>query len=174
MKKFIFIFMLLPLMLTGCSLNAGVDTLLTPPKLSTQQEHIYSALTSYAGHNISLKYPKSGEYLSAFIVADIDSDSEDEAIVFYRKNSIKTDDSSLRMNILDQIDSQWSSVCDHAVDGIEIEQVKITKLGKNDRTNIIVGYSLINPVSYTHLDVYKRQKYRYGCVQGNVPQYLLL
>ena len=90
-------------MLSGCSLNAGVDTLLTPPKLSTQQEHIYKALTDYAGTNISLKYPKSGDYLSAFIIADVDGDSENEAVVFYRKNSLNnTDDSSLRMNILDQ------------------------------------------------------------------------
>lgn len=144
MRKFYLIFMLLPFALTGCSLNAGVDTLLTPPKLSVQQEHIYSALKRYAGSNISLKYPKAGDNLSAFIVDDIDGDSEDEAIVFYKKNTIKTDDSSLRMNILDQVDSQWLSVCDHAADGNEIEQVKITKLGENDRINIIVGYSLIN------------------------------
>ena len=132
-------------MLSGCSLNAGVDTLLTPPKLSTQQEHIYKALTDYAGTNISLKYPKSGDYLSAFIIADVDGDSENEAVVFYRKNSLNnTDDSSLRMNILDQNGSGWHSVCDYEAGGNEIEQVKITKLGNNDRINIIVGYSLIN------------------------------
>ena len=132
-------------MLSGCSLNAGVDTLLTPPKLSTQQEHIYKAPTDYAGTNISLKYPKSGDYLSAFIIADVDGDSENEAVVFYRKNSLNnTDDSSLRMNILDQNGSGWHSVCDYEAGGNEIEQVKITKLGNNDRINIIVGYSLIN------------------------------
>lgn len=144
MKKIKILCMLFPLLLTGCSLNTSIDALLTPPKLSAQQEQIYSALTNYTGSNISLKYPRTGENLSAFVVDDIDNDSEDEAIVFYNKNAIKTEDNSLRINILDQENSGWRSVYDHAADGNEIEQVMITKLGENDRVNIIVGYSLIN------------------------------
>ena len=84
--------MLFPLLLTGCSLNTSIDALLTPPKLSTQQEQIYTALKNFTGPNISLKYPRAGDYLSAFIVDDIDNDSEEEAIVFYKKNTIKTED----------------------------------------------------------------------------------
>lgn len=144
MKKIKYIFLLFPLLLTGCSFNTSIDSLLAPPKLSDQQEHIYQALTSYTGSNISLKYPKSGDNLSAFIVDDIDGDSQDEAIVFYEKNSIKTEDNPLRINILDQVDSGWMSVCDYAADGNEIEKVMITKLGESERVNIIAGYSLIN------------------------------
>lgn len=144
MKKTKILCMLFPLLLTGCSLNTSIDALLTPPKLSAQQEQIYNALTNYTGSNISLKYPRTGENLSAFVVDDIDNDSKDEAIVFYNKNAIKTEDNSLRINILDQENSGWRSVYDHAADGNEIEQVMITKLGENDRVNIIVGYSLIN------------------------------
>lgn len=91
-----------------------------------------------------MKYPRSGENLSAFIVDDIDNDSQEEAIVFYKKNAIKTEDNSLRINILDQEDSVWRSVYDRAADGNEVEQVMITKLGEHDRVNIVVGYSLIN------------------------------
>lgn len=131
-------------MLTGCSFSAGIDTLIAPPKLSRQQEHIYTALKNYAGNNISLKYPKSGDYLSAFIVADIDGDKADEAIVFYEKTSVSAEDISLRMNILDCIDGSWQSVYDRPADGNEIEKVIITPLGNNSRINIIVGYSLIN------------------------------
>lgn len=144
MKIIKYLTMLFPLLLTGCSLNTSIDALLTPPKLSTQQEQIYTALKNYTGPNISLKYPRSGDNLSAFIVDDIDNDSEEEAIVFYKKNTIKTEDNSLHINILDQEDSKWRSVYDHAADGNEVEQVMITKLGEHDRVNIIVGYSLIN------------------------------
>ena len=144
LNKIKFIIMLFPLLLTGCSLNTSIDALLTPPKLSAQQEQIYSALKNYTGPNISLKYPRSGENLSAFIVDDIDNDSQEEAIVFYKKNAIKTEDNSLRINILDQEDSVWRSVYDRAADGNEVEQVMITKLGEHDRVNIVVGYSLIN------------------------------
>lgn len=144
MKKTGVIFVLLFLLLTGCSFSTGIDTLITPPKLSRQQEHIYNALTNYAGTNISLKYPKSGDYLSAFIIADIDGDNEDEAIVFYEKTSVSAEDNSLRMNILDCVDKQWQSVYDHAADGNEVEKVIITQLGDSGRINIVVGYSLIN------------------------------
>ncbi len=143
-SKIVLIASFLPLVLSGCTFSAGIETLLVPPKLDTQQQDIYNALKSYTGENISLKYPKSGKNLSAFIVEDIDGDSEDEAIVFYKKNTAKTDDDSLRINILDTVESKWQSVYDHAADGNEIEQVEVTRLGDSDRINIIAGYSLIN------------------------------
>ena len=144
MKKYLGIFTLFFLLLTGCSFSTGIDTLIAPPKLSREQEYIYNALKNYTGANISLKYPKSGDYLSAFIIADIDGDDDDEAIVFYEKNTVSTEDNSLRMNILDCVGTQWQSVYDHAADGNEVEKVVITPLGDNKRINIIVGYSLIN------------------------------
>lgn len=155
-KSYIAAAAVLFLLLTGCSFTSGIDTLILPPKLSRQQEHIYNALKTYAGTNISLKYPKSGDYLSAFIIADIDGDKEEEAIVFYEKNTVSAEENSLRMNILDCIGSNWQSVYDHAADGNEVEKVIITPLGDNDRINIIVGYSLINKsekvVSIYHYD----------------------
>ncbi len=134
----------LPLLLVGCALNTGIEGLLSPPKLDARQEHIYKALKSYTGENISLKYPKAGKNLSAFILEDIDGDLEDEAIVFYKKNTAKSEDASLRINILDNVKEKWQSVYDHAADGNEIEQVEVTKLGNSERANIIAGYSLIN------------------------------
>ncbi len=145
MKKLMAVLsLLIPIFLIGCSLNTGIETLLSPPKLSEQQELIYNALQNYTGSNISLKYPKSGKNLSAFIVDDLDGDSEDEAIVFYQKNAAKPEDISLRINILDRINSQWRSVYDHTADGNELEQVEIARLDDSGKSSIIVGYSLIN------------------------------
>lgn len=117
---------------------------MAPPKLSVEQEQIYSALTDAAGSSISLKYPKSGTYLSAFIVEDIDGDGGSEAVVFYEKNSLTVEENTLRINILDQFDGKWRSVCDTPADGAEIEKVMISRLGSNDRINVIIGSSLIN------------------------------
>lgn len=130
--------------LTGCSFGASIDNLMTPPKLSVEQEQIYKALTSAAGTHISLKYPKSGKYLSAFIVEDIDGDGGNEAVVFYEKTGLTAPENTLRINILDQNDGKWHSVCDTPAEGAEIEKVIISKLGSNDRTNLIIGSSLIN------------------------------
>ena len=139
--------LLLPFMaaaLTGCTFGASIDTLMAPPKLSVEQEQIYSALTTAEGSAISLKYPKSGKYLSAFIIEDIDDDGGNEAIVFYERNNHAADENPLRINILDNYGGEWSSVYDDAALGSEIEKVIISKLGSNDRVNIIIGTSLIN------------------------------
>ncbi len=141
----------LPFCMTGCSVNINVDTMLTPPKLSGEQEQIYQALQEAAGSDIRLKYPKSGSYLSAFIIADIDSTAGEEAIVFYEKNAVSA--SGLRINILDKIDGRWQSICDRSAEGSEIEKVMISRLGSSDRMNIIVGYSTANQ-SEKYLSVY--------------------
>ncbi len=131
-------------MLTGCSFGSNIDNLMTPPKLSVEQEQIYAALKGAAGTSISLKYPKSGKYLSAFIVEDIDGDGGNEAIVFYEKTGVTVEENPLRINILDQSDGKWRSVCDTPAEGAEIEKVIISKLGTNERINVIIGSSLIN------------------------------
>ena len=140
--------LLLPFMaaaLTGCTFGASIDTLMSPPKLGLEQEQIYTKLTDSLGTtNISLKYPKSGKYLSAFIIEDIDDDGGNEAIVFYERNNHAADENPLRISILDNYGGEWNSVVDDVVVGSEIEKVIISKLGSNERVNIIIGTSLIN------------------------------
>lgn len=131
-------------MITGCSFGTSIDSLLSPPKLSVEQEQIYSALTDTTGTSINLKYPKSGKYLSAFIIEDIDGDGENESIVFYEKKGLTVNENTLRINVLDHFNEKWQSVCDTSAEGSDIEKVIISKLGENDRTNIIIGSSLIN------------------------------
>lgn len=130
--------------LTGCVFSSGIDSLMTPPKLSLEQQQIYTALTDATGTAISLKYPKSGKYLSAFIIEDIDGDGGNEAVVFYEKTSIAVEENTLRINILDSTDGRWRSVCDTPAKGAEVEKVMISRLGSNDRMNLIIGSSLIN------------------------------
>ena len=132
------------LTLTGCTFGSSIDSLMSPPKLSVEQEQIYSALTDACGTNISLKYPRSGKYLSAFIVEDIDGDGGNEAVVFYEKASLAMEENTLRINILDKADGRWRSVCDTPAKGTEIEKVMISRLGSNSRVNLIIGSSLIN------------------------------
>ena len=139
--------------LTGCSVDINVDAMLTPPKLSGEQEQIYQALQDTAGSGIRLKYPKSGSYLSAFTIADIDGDPGEEAIVFYEKSNATVSESGLRINILDKIDGSWQSICDRSAEGSEIEKIIISPLGSSDRINVIVGYSTANQ-SEKYISVY--------------------
>lgn len=142
--KLISIIVLCIFIFTGCSVGAGIDTLLLPPKLSDDQSAINQALIDKVGQNIKLKYPKSGDYRSAFLIANIDDEPTDESIVFYEKTGMNKGESNLRVNILDKRDGKWVSVFDHASSGVEIDRIMISKLGSEGLTTIIVGYSLIN------------------------------
>lgn len=124
---------------TGCDLTLStIDNLIKPPKLSEEQNRIDTALKASVGDNISLVYPKTGDYKSAFIVENIDEEETSEAIVFYKENS---GSGTVRMNILDQQDEKWVSVWDNTtVNGSEIEKISFIK--KDGRVYIVMGVNV--------------------------------
>lgn len=127
---------------TACSYGMSLDEMLSPPKLTDEQSEIYQALVKSMGTGFRLKYPKSGDYRSAFVVYDFDSEPTDEAIVFYEIEGMNAE-RSIWLNFLDQNDNgEWESVYDLAVTGTEIERVIFTPLGDSEKTNIIVCYSV--------------------------------
>lgn len=118
----------------GCSL--------TPPHLRGEQEQIYQALENAVGNRITLQYPRTGEHLSAVMISDLDDDALDEAAVFYRKEGTLTTENALRLNLLDQADGQWMSVCDLPAEGAVVDRVVVSKIGKQER--LIVGYAQVD------------------------------
>ncbi len=130
--------------LCGCSLSS-VEELLEPPKLSEEHNEIYQAVLNVMGKDISLKYPKSGEYRSAFVVTDVDDEETDEAMVFYNAKG-SSGDTSLRINFLDRKDGKWVSVYDIAALGSEVESVKLDNLGDGAKS-IIITYSALGSSS---------------------------
>ena len=124
--------------LSSCS-AASVEDLLSPPRLDGEQSEIYDALRDFTNGDIILKYPKSGQYRSAFVVKNLDGEQTDEAIVFYEIPNV-SDGSSLRLNFLDKQGGKWVSVYDFAASGSEVENVRFEDLGFG--SVIIVNYLL--------------------------------
>lgn len=135
---------LLLVQLPACSFTMSVENMLSPPRLTAEQEQIYQALQNAAGSNLSLKYPKSGTRLSAFMVEDLDGDGEDEAIVFYESGRSAAEENPLWICLLNQKDGVWSAIRDYPAAGAEIDRVDIEKLGTNPRTNLIIRYSVVD------------------------------
>lgn len=133
--------------LCSCGLDSSIDNLLSPPMMSEEQQEIYSALTKAAGEDISLVYPRSGAYRSAFVFMDMDTDGEDEAVVFY--SGINSKDSNVRVNILDKDEGEWRSVYDHAGAGTTVEQVFFTDLGGRGNIRMAIGYGYMTPTEKT-------------------------
>lgn len=130
--------------MAGCSFGGSVDSLLSPPKLSEEQNAVYDALIRSAGKDIRLKYPRSGEYRSAFVFANIDSEPDREAIVFYEKAGETEGGGNVRINIIDRRGGKWTSVYDHAGAGTGIDRILFSELGGSGRQNVIIGYTLLS------------------------------
>lgn len=151
------------LMFCGCSMSASMENLLSPPKLTEEQDEIYQVLISSVGRNVKLKYPRSGDYRSAFVMHNIDGEPGDEALVFYESKDIRSGESALRLKFLDKTSGKWEAVYDLACPGNEIDSVVFTDLGGDTQqdgsetadefaqtddgsgtTSIILSYTLLN------------------------------
>lgn len=129
-------------LLSGCSGFAqGTEALMRPPKLSTEQQEIYAALSAAVGDDIVLKYPGGGEHRSAFVMYDIDLDGEDEIIVFY---AAAAESGDLRINILDREGGEWYSVFDSVGLGPEIDSISFNHVTNSERINLLISFELLS------------------------------
>lgn len=127
--------LLMCLLLTGCqAITFSIDDLLNAPNIADEQSAIYQALIESAGRGITLEYPRSGDYRSAFVLYDIDGDGEDETLAFYSVSSVS--ESNVKISVLDRgIDGRWRSQYELAGAGSAVERVLFSG---ND---MVVGYS---------------------------------
>lgn len=144
MKRKIAALAALSLVLCGCSAGVSVENMLTPPRLLAEQNEIYDELIKSVGQNVKLKYPRSGDYRSAFVMYDIDDEEGDEALVFYEGKNVAAGESALRLKFLDKNDGKWEAVYDLACAGSEVESVSFTHLGTSGAVDIIIRYTLLN------------------------------
>ncbi len=143
------------LALSGCSaVSFTVDGLLNAPKLTEEQSEIHQALIASVGSNITLKYPKSGENRSAYVIANIDKEPDNEALVFYEYNSGDIGDNGLRVNVLDKDENgNWYSVKELAGAGTDVDRVIISPMGDYNQIDVLVGYQTITSEDRT-LEIY--------------------
>lgn len=143
-KRYVLPAVLCTVMLTSCSLGGSADSLLSPPKLSEEQNAVYEALTRSVGNDVRLQYPRSGDHRSAFVFADIDGEPDSEAIVFYEKTGETEGSGNVRINIIDRRGGKLTSVYDHAGAGTGIDRVMFSDLGGGGSRKIIIGYTLLS------------------------------
>lgn len=127
---------------SACDSNVrSKGALISPPALFEGQNEIMKALKASVGENISLEYPKTGENRSAFVLSDLNGDTQPEVIAFYRPVSEEITQDVAHINILDEVDGKWVSVCDIVGEAKGIDRVSIGNFGGNKE--IIVGWELM-------------------------------
>lgn len=125
-------------LLCGCDfLNLDPESLLNAPNIADEQTAIYQALVAYVGKNVTLKYPRSGEYTSAFVLADIDGEDGEEALVFYTDS--QEQDANVHICVLDKLsDGSWVGMFETEGMGDSVDKVSVNRIG--DVSDVIIGY----------------------------------
>lgn len=120
---------------TGCTgLFAAPLSLMHPPQAGGDMYGLESALFASAGNDITFVYPSSGEYRTSSVTVDLDSDGQDEVLVFY------TDDKSqLYMNFLRKQDNAWESAGSILLGGVAVDCVSFADLCGNGNSEVLVG-----------------------------------
>lgn len=148
MRKRLLALLFSAFLLSGCNLSLGTEDLLIPPKLTAEQAALNDALEKALGTNsFRLKYPRRGEYLSAFVFRDLDRDGVSEALAFYELTVGRT--TSTWMSVLAQDEGNWRSVYEVPGSGSEIDSVAFAPVSSGERENIIVGWSVSGQENYT-------------------------
>ncbi len=135
------------MLLTLCSCNSldlSIEGLISPPLQDGNIYPIQKALELSVGKEITLKYPISGEYRSAFSFKDIDGDGVDEALALYSMNNDGT--VSMHLNVIDYVGDEWVSKSDVKVVGTGIEKITFCDLNNDDTPEIIVGWMIYGAV----------------------------
>ncbi len=117
--------------------------MLRPPKLNGESAQIQNAfeLSIPNSSNVILKYPSQGEYRTPFVLYDVDGDNEKEAVVFY---TLKTDETVVRINILDKLNGEWESVYDDIGYGSDIISISFKDLNHDKKPEILCFWSLFD------------------------------
>ncbi len=132
---------LLCLSFAGCNdFDMDAYNLLGAPKLEGEMYPIQRALEKAVDSNFAFKYPTSGDYRSALILKDLDSDGQDEAVALYSTSAETV--ITLHINIVDEAEDEWRSVGDLSLAGNGVESVSFADLDSDGNPEILVGWML--------------------------------
>lgn len=123
----------------GCVLSAlTAENVMEPPQAFGDGAELQAALEKALGPQITLRYPRSGEYRSAVVRADVDNDTQEEAIVFYRQ---ATESAGARMVLMDtDEDKNWIMTGEFSEAAGEIDRVEFGDIDGDGAMDIITGW----------------------------------
>lgn len=142
------------LSLCGCEITMSADELMHPPRLTEEQEDIYNALLGATeNYAVKLKYPRSGDYKSAFVMYDIDSDGMSEALVFYDNATAgsSSTEASVNIAVFDEVDGKWMLTDKFQYSCSDIDRIDFLH---NSDGSIDIAIGFITGLSERVLDVY--------------------
>ncbi len=131
---------MISLLFSGCSLSVKApETLMSPPKLTGGYQALQDTFEAEVGSNVALIAPANGMHKSAFIVDDFNSDSKEEAMVFY---SVKETEEAVSVGVFQKNNEEWKYIKSVTGLGSSIDTVVIEDMNGDGIKEVIVGWNL--------------------------------
>ena len=144
--------LMLTITLCGCDfVTADTAELLDPPQLSGDIKPISQVIKNTAPNGYSMKYPSRGDYRSAVIREDINSDGLLEAFAFYSVTDGEV--ITMHMNVIASNKDKWSSVAVQQIVAAGVDKIEFADLDGDGIKEILVGWQIYG-ASEMQLGVY--------------------
>lgn len=155
--------------LAGCAPFGiqNVNDLLRAPALGEGQGEVQEALAGEVGDEIEFKFPKEGDQRSPLVMADLDGDGVEEAVVLYSLPAgAALASSNVRIAVLArQADESWAVVQDEEGVASDVASLEVADLLADGTKQVLVGYATANLGTKT-LAIYR---YREGGLVADKP-----
>ena len=155
LKRSVLVFMtvITALFFSGCAELTGLEaqSLMSPPKTTADRQAIY-ALMRGDQSDVSLVYPKNGEFRSAVISRDLDGDSVPEVVSFCSNSEA----GGIRLQFFaKREDGAWYSLSQFVSTANQVDKVFFGDLTGDGQEEIVVGWG--DPLTSTSsISVYNR------------------
>lgn len=139
---------------SSCSfVNLDMSTQMRAPHAAGEQSAVQEALEEYiyaqnmqpdaaaSAASYILKYPKMGDYRSAFVFKDMDGDGQDEALAFY---AMHPEETNTHIVLLKKTGEIWLCVDDIEGLATEIERIAFGDLNGDGCPELFAGFSMYN------------------------------
>lgn len=150
MKKRLFaltaILICLCLCFSGCSFSIlPANELIRPPKISGESSSLQQAFEDMIGNELTqMKTPIKGENRSSYIIFDIDSDGNDDGLVFYSDPSV---DNFARIAVFKHDGNEWKNVSVLVGLAEEIYEVGFNDINGDGNYEVLVSWTTLDPDS---------------------------
>ena len=140
------------LSLGGCSFRFGrLEELIRPPKAPSEYQGLQSEFENTIGADSELITPENGDYRSAFITYDFNTDGNEDAIVIYRrKNSNEVEFSYFKND-----GNKWTFFSTAKGLGNSVDRVIFADLDNNSVSEIIIGWNLFSSKTNKFFSIYE-------------------
>ena len=133
--------MLMAALLSGCMFISSPEDLYSLPKLPDEYVDLEQELASLVDSGYEYAAPTGGENIQMVQMVDIDSDGDDEAVVFLRRN---TDPKPMKIYVFKQQNGNYRKAVEIEESAASIERVDYQDLNGDGNLEIVVGWRMMN------------------------------